>query len=118
MPLVPTCPQPEIFYNIQKINKPSSIVRQFFTEHGNQLHVNDINDIITLAKDLKIFPPGRPILSSIGTLTENISCFIDSILQRLMLFIPSYIKDTAEFINKLASIGCPACDDGCYIAVY
>ena len=63
--------------------------KQFFTEQGNQLHVNDINDIITLAKDLKIFPPGRPIVSGIGTLTENISGFIDSILQRLMLFIPS-----------------------------
>ena len=101
--LVRTCPQPGNFYTIQKIHKLSSIVKQFFTEQGNQLHVNDINDIITLAKDLKIFPPGRPIVSGIGTLTENISGFMDSILQRLMLFIPSYIKDTTEFINKLPS---------------
>ena len=91
----------EIFYTIPKINKLSSIVKQFFTELGNQLHVNDI---ITLAKDFKIFPPGRPIVFGIGTLTENISGFIDSILQRLMLFIPSYIKDKTEFINKHASI--------------
>ena len=104
LPLVPTCPQPGNFYTIPKIHKLSNIVKQFFTEQGNQLHVDDINDIITLAKDLKIFPPGRPIVSGIGTLTENISGFIDSILQRLMLFIPSYIKDTSEFINKLASI--------------
>ena len=103
LPLVPTCPQPGYFYAIQKIHKLSSIVKQFFTEQGNQLHVHDINDIITLAKNLKIFLPGRPIVSGIGTLTENISCFIDSILQRLMLFIPSYIKDTKEFINKLTS---------------
>ena len=98
LPLVPTCPQPGNFYTIPKI------VKQFFTEQGNQLHFNDINDIITLAKDLKIFPPGRPIVSGIVTLTENISGFIDSILQRLMLFIPGYIKDTTEFINKLARI--------------
>ena len=104
LPLAPTCPQPGNFYTIPKIHKLSSIVKQFFTEQGNQLHVNDINDVITLAKDLKIFPPGRPIASGIGTLTENISSFIDSILQRLMLFIPSYIKDITEFINKLASI--------------
>ena len=58
---------------------------------------------MTLAKDLKIFPPGRQIESGVGTLTENISSFIDSILQRLMLFIPSYIKVTKEFIIKLAS---------------
>ena len=104
LPLVPTSPQTGNFYIIQKIHKPSSIVKQFFTEQGNQLHINDINHIITLAKDLQIFPPGRPIVSGIGTLTENISVFIDSILQSLMLFIPSYVKDTTEFINKLASI--------------
>ena len=102
MPLVQTCPHPGSFYAIQKIHKHSSI--QVLTEHGNQLHVHDINDIITLTNDLKIFPPGRPIVSGIGTLTENISSFIDSILQRLIQFIPSYIKDTTEFINKLASI--------------
>ena len=101
LPLVPTCLQPGNFHTIQKIHKLSNIVRQFFTEQGNQLHVNDI---ITLAKDLKIFPPGRPIVSGIGTLTENISGFIHSILQRLMLFLPSYIKDTTEIINTLASI--------------
>ena len=76
---------------------------QFLTEQVNQLHVHDINDIITLAKDHKIFPPGRPIVSGIGKFTENISTFIDSILQYLMQFIPSNIKDTTEFINKDAS---------------
>ena len=104
MPLVPTCPKPVNFYAIPTIHKLSNMEKQFFTEHGNKINVHDINDIITLAKDLKIFPPCRQIVSGIGTLTENISSFIDSILQRLMLFIPSYIKDTKEFINKLASI--------------
>ena len=58
LPVVTTCPQPGNFYTIQKIHKHSSIVKPFFTEQGIQLHVNDINDIITLANDLKIFPPG------------------------------------------------------------
>ena len=103
MSLVPTCPRPGNVHTIQKIYTLSSIVKQFITAQGNQLHVHDINDISTLAKDLKIFPPFTPIVSGIGTLTENISSFIDSILQRLMQFIPSYIKDTTEFFNKLAS---------------
>ena len=103
MPLVPTCPHPGSFHTIPKIQKLLSIVKQLFTEHGNQLHFHDINDIITLAKELEIFHPGRPIVSGIGILTENISSFIDSILQRLIQFIPCYIKDTTEFINKLAS---------------
>ena len=80
-------------YTSQKIHKLSSIVKQFLTEQGNQLHVHDINDIITLVKELKIFTPDSPIVSCIGTLIENTSSFIDSILQRLMQFIPSYIKD-------------------------
>ena len=70
-PLVPTCPRRRIFHTIQKIQKLYSIVKQFLTEQENQLHAHDINDIITLAKDLKILPPGRPIVSGIGTLTET-----------------------------------------------
>ena len=48
------------------------MVKQFLTEQGNHLHAHDVSDIITLAKDLKIFSPRRPIVSGIGTLTENI----------------------------------------------
>ena len=70
---------------------------------GNQLHDHDIKDIISLAKDLKLFPPGSPIVSGIGTLTVCISVCTDSILQRMMQFIPSYIKEITDFINKLAS---------------
>ena len=104
MPLVLTCPQPGNVHTIKKIRILSSLVKQFFTEQGNQLHVNDISDIITLAIDFKIFPPGRPIVSGIGTFTEDISGFIDSILQRLTQFIPGCTKDTTEFISKLASV--------------
>ena len=96
-------PNQEMFTLFKKFSIISSIVKQFITEQGNQLHAHDINDMIISAKDLKFFPPGRQKLSGIGTLTENISSFIDSILQRLMQFLPTYIKDTTEFINKLAS---------------
>ena len=72
--------------------------------HGKQLHALDIGDKITLAKHVENFPPSRPIDFGIRTLTENISSLIDSILKSLMQFIPSYIKDTTEVINKLASV--------------
>ena len=58
MPLVLSCPQPGNFHTILTINKLSRIVKQFFTDQGNQSHVHDISDIIALAKDLNIFPPG------------------------------------------------------------
>ncbi len=46
-------------------------------------------------------PPGRPIISGIGTLTELISGYIDNILKPLLPDIPSYIRDTTDFLNKL-----------------
>ena len=51
---------------------------------------------------LIINPPGRPIVSGIGTLTEYVSAFVDRELQPLLANIPSYIKDTTDFLNKLS----------------
>ena len=45
--------------------------------------------------------PGRPIVASNGSPTENISCFVDYFLQPLTVGIPSYIWDTTDFLNKL-----------------
>ena len=67
MYLVPTCPQTGTFYAIQKNHIHSIIVKQFLTEQGNQLLANDINDIIILAKVLKIFPTDKSMLSGIET---------------------------------------------------
>ena len=48
--------------------------------------------------------PGRPIVSACGSLTENISAFIDSVLKPHMESLPSYIKDTNDFINKIRQL--------------
>ena len=48
--------------------------------------------------------PGRPIVSACGSLTENVSAFIDSILKPFMESLPSYIKDTTDFINKIRQL--------------
>ena len=45
--------------------------------------------------------PGRPIVASNGAPTENISRFVDFFLQPRVAEIPSYIRDTTDFINKL-----------------
>ena len=49
--------------------------------------------------------PGRPIVSSSSHPTERISQFVDHHLQPLVTKLPSYIKDTTHFLNKLNSIG-------------
>ena len=49
--------------------------------------------------------PGRPIVSSCGAPTEKISQIVDFILKPLVEKMPSYIKDTTDFLLKLRSVG-------------
>jgi len=44
--------------------------------------------------------PGRPIVSSINSLTENISEFLTLCIQPLVHKLKSYIKDTTDFLIK------------------
>ena len=48
--------------------------------------------------------PGRPIISNSGYFTENISEFLDHHLQPLAKKVPSYIKDTNHFLQKLDAL--------------
>jgi hypothetical protein len=49
--------------------------------------------------------PGRPICSSNGHPTERISEFVDHHIRKYVLNLPSYIRDTQDFIKKIKSIG-------------
>ena len=48
--------------------------------------------------------PGRPIVSSCGAPTEQISRFVDYHLAPLVNTLPSYIKDTTDFLVKLQNL--------------
>ena len=48
--------------------------------------------------------PGRPIVNSIGSVTEKISAFVDNHLRKFTPRIPSYVKDTTHFINITKNI--------------
>ena len=52
-------------------------------------------------------PPVRPIVSSIRAPTERISAFVDIVLKPLVKSLPSYIKDTKDFVAKLKSLPGP-----------
>ena len=55
----------------------------------------------------KIHKPGnpeRPIVSSCVSPTQGISHFVDYHLASLVQKVPSYIRDTADFLKKLQSI--------------
>lgn len=45
--------------------------------------------------------PGRPIVNSIGSITEKISCYVDEQIKDLAKKVPSYIKDTSDFLRQL-----------------
>jgi len=49
----------------------------------------------------------RPIVSSCNGPTEQISQFMDTLLQPVMKATPSYIKDSKQFINTLESLPLP-----------
>lgn len=46
-------------------------------------------------------PPFRPIVSGIGSLTEKISRFVDYHIYSIVQTLPSYLKDTTDFLTKL-----------------
>ena len=48
--------------------------------------------------------PGRPIVSACNSYTENISGFIDEILQPHVKNLGSYVKDTTDFLRKLQNV--------------
>ncbi|XP_045215214.2 uncharacterized protein LOC123565411 [Mercenaria mercenaria] len=58
----------------------------------------------TFDPDLPLGYPGRPIISGCGALTENMSAYVDTILKPYMESLPSYVKDTTDFIKKLQNL--------------
>ena len=66
--------------------------------------LTNTEQITQVANSLDIRPPYRPIVSCKGTLTKHISRHVDSILQNFLDKIPSFLKDTTDFLCKLNDI--------------
>ncbi|XP_053558604.1 uncharacterized protein LOC128649388 [Bombina bombina] len=49
-------------------------------------------------------PPGRPIISGIGSLFESLSEWVDSILQPLVINLSSYLRDSGHLLSILNNI--------------
>jgi len=60
---------------------------------------------------------GRPIISSIGSPTERISASLDYHLQPFVQTLPSYIKDTNQFLSTIHSISDPLPTDTILVTV-
>ena len=49
--------------------------------------------------------PGRPVVSSVSSPTEKIFAFVDEFLKPMAQELPSYIKDTTHFLQKVDKVG-------------
>ncbi|XP_069600613.1 uncharacterized protein [Ranitomeya imitator] len=52
-------------------------------------------------------PPGRPIVSSIGSICERASEYLDFFFQPIVTALPSFIRDSAHFIEVCGRIELP-----------
>ena len=93
MKLIPSNPRPVTFNTIQNVRKLINLVI------SSCLSSNP-DKFIFENQRLNINLPRPQIASGIGTLTEYVSAFVVSKLQPLLANIPSYIKDTTDFMNK------------------
>ena len=48
--------------------------------------------------------PLRPIVSTVGTATYNIASYINSVLAPYVQSVPSYIRNTADFVERIGSV--------------
>ena len=83
----------------------------------NKLH-KQLEPIDSRTPEFYLFPkihkkniPGRPVISSSGCHTEKISAFVDQYLQPAAKELPSHIRDTDDFIEKMKKIGRVSEDD-------
>ena len=93
--LIPSHPRPATFSTIPKVHKLRNLV-------VSTCPSSNPDNFIIEAKRMIINPPGRTLVSGIGTLTEYVSAYVDRELQPLLANISSYIKDTSDFLNKLS----------------
>ena len=102
--LLPNQPKPGLFYAIPKLHKLKQLIS---SKYNNSHLINTLTNteqITQVANSLEIRPPYTPIVSCKGTLTEHISGHVDSILQNVLDKIPSFLKDTTDFLCKLNDI--------------
>ena len=101
---LPDQPKPAVFYGIPKMHKLPEVIKSVM-ECRNIINEN-LSDqtAIDIAIEHNISPPFRPIISGIGCLTENMSAYVDKILQPFLQKIPSYIQDTTKFHNCISKI--------------
>ncbi|XP_078502568.1 uncharacterized protein LOC144758683 [Lissotriton helveticus] len=92
------------YYEMLKNWRESGIIE--WDEYSFLLNRNPRVAVLYLLPKLHkdpVTPPGRPIVSSIGSLLENTLRYIDFFLRSFVENVPSYLRDSRDFINKVSN---------------
>ena len=99
---LPDQPRPAVFHGIPKIHKlPEAIKTAMECRNIIDENLSD-QTAIDIAIEHNILPPFQPIISGKGCITENMSAYVDKILQHFLPKISSYIQNTTQILNSLS----------------
>ena len=73
-------------------------------ERKHEVQQPETPKFYTPPKIQKTGNPGRPVVSSINCDANNISKYVDFYLQPIFKYIPSYVRDTTDFLQKLDKV--------------
>ena len=101
---LPDQPKPAVFHGIPKIHKIPYVIKTVM-KRRNIINVG-LSDqtVIDIAIEHNILPPFRPTISGIGWHTENMSAYVDKLLQPFLQKISSYFQDTSQFLSYISII--------------
>lgn len=85
-------------YHFEKGEFEKSVFEYLKVEHAV---IPVIYTLPKIHKGLDTPVKGRPIVSGIGSLTENISAYVDHFIKSAVVALPSFVRDSIDFIDKL-----------------
>ena len=83
--------------------KDDKLIRENITK-GLQVQQPETPKFYTRPKIHKTGNPRRPVVSSVNCHTNTISQYVDFHLQPIIKNIPSYVRDTTNFLQKLDKV--------------
>ncbi|XP_062587335.1 uncharacterized protein LOC134248972 [Saccostrea cucullata] len=85
--------------------KNTRVGRLYLLPKIHKLNIKTFNEIKNNGScNSPIIPPGRPIISQIGSPTERISQYVDYFLTPIVQTLSTYIRDSSDFILKVEQL--------------
>lgn len=94
-----------ITYDFLRKAKNTRVGRLYLLPKIHKLKIETFEEIKNNGScNSPIIPPGRPIISQIGSPTEHISQYLDYFLTPIVQTLSTYIRDSSDFILKIEQL--------------